>query len=238
MTHAIELSDLAVSRGGRTIVSGISIGVERHSWLGVIGANGSGKTTLLRAVAGRLPIESGRCAIEGSNLADDRASRAARIGFAPPIDRLPDSLRLRELLELAGERIVAQQRRCEALWLALGIPTLLDRPIGEYSSGMRQRASIALAFASAVPIVVLDEPFNWLDPVAAYDARMALASMVERGLTLITALHDLSTLCGSCSAGIVMAGGRVTLRLQSGELRAGHRDLRTFERDMILALRS
>lgn len=235
---AIELAVVSVKRADRDVVHDISTAVASGRWLGIIGANGSGKTTLLRAIAGRLPIAAGRCSVEGRDVTDDRSARAKTVGFAPPIERLPSLLTVRRLLELAGDTIEVQEARNSELWVALEIAKLLDRPIGECSSGMCQRAAIALAFAAPTSIVILDEPFNWLDPVAAFDARSALAAKVRSGMTLLTAFHDLSTLCAACDEGIIMADGRISLELDQSRLRAGARDIDAFEHEMIEALRT
>lgn len=237
MTAALAIKGMTVNRSGRPIVHDVCASIVPASWFGVIGANGSGKTTLLRAIAGRLPIAGGGCAIFGNEGAHDRSARAKAIGFAPPIEHLPALLKVRELLELAGDPIEIQQQRNADLWRALGIAELLNVPAGECSSGMRQRAALALAFALPTRIVILDEPFNWLDPVAAFDTRAVLASMVQKGLTLITALHDLTTLCGFCDSGIVMAKGRVSLQLDQPTLRAGRNDAARFESKLVAALR-
>lgn len=237
MTAAIAFRGLTVNRGGRPIVHDVSAAIAPGNWFGVIGANGSGKTTLLRALAGRLPIGPGSCSIFGEEQAHDRSARAQAIGFAPPIEHLPALLKVRELLRLAGEPIAVQGERNAVLWQALGIAELLDVPAGECSSGMRQRAALALAFAVPSRIVILDEPFNWLDPVAAFDVRAVLARMVKDGLTLITALHDLTTLCGFCDSGIVLAKGCVNLHLDEARLRAGRTDAARFERELVAALR-
>lgn len=237
VSAAITLADVFVRRGAAPVIHGISVNVERARWLGVIGANGSGKTTLLRAIAGRLPIAAGRCRVDGIEMAGDRSARAQAIGFAPPIERLPALLTFRALLELAGEPIADQAQRNDGLWSALNIAGLLDRTAGEASSGTRQRAAIALAFARPASIAILDEPFNWLDPVAAFDTRAALAAKVADGTTLITALHDLTTLCGFCHDGLVLSDGRVTLRLDTPALREGQHDARRFEERMIAELR-
>ena len=237
MTSVIEISALSVSRGGAAIIPSLSLAVSRGHWFGLMGANGSGKTTLMRAVAGRLDIAAGSCRIEGIECAEDRDHRARAIGFAPPIEHLPHALTLRTLLELAGDPVEIQEHRERTLWSALGIEALLDRPVGQYSSGMRQRAAIALAFAAKRPLVFLDEPFNWLDPVAAFDARTALLAKVAEGLTLVTALHDLSTLCTCCHEGAVMANGRITLSLDQARLQSGRRNIAEFEQEMIAALR-
>ena len=237
MTAAIALAGLSVSRGGREVVRDVACTIAKGEWFGVIGANGSGKTTLLRAIAGRLPIDTGSCMILGEDLAQDRHARAQQIGFAPPIETLPAALTLRALLELAGDPAHLQQDRNAALWQALGIERLLDIRMGQCSSGMRQRGALALAFAHPCDIVILDEPFNWLDPVAAFDIRSALAAMVGEGLTLVTALHDLATLCGSCSSGMVMAKGRVSLTRGEERLRKGRSDASRFESELVAALR-
>lgn len=237
MTDAIAIAGLNVRRGGQPIVHDVSASVALGSWFGVIGANGSGKTTLLRAIAGRLSIAEGSCDVFGKECSQDRDARARAIGFAPPIEHFPAPLRLRRLLELAGDPLDVQQERNRSLWEALGLKELLDIPAGECSSGMRQRAALAVAFAAPCRIAILDEPFNWLDPVAAFDVRAALAQMVEDGLALVTALHDLTTLCGFCDSGMVMSKGRVSLELDTATLRAGRNDAARFESELVAALR-
>lgn len=237
MTTALAIAGMTVNRSGRPIVHDASAVIAPASWFGVIGANGSGKTTFLRAIAGRLPLAGGSCKIFGEERAHDRSERAQSIGFAPPIEHLPALLKVHELLDLAGEPLEIQRQRNAALWRALGIAELLNVPAGECSSGMRQRAALAIAFALPTRIVILDEPFNWLDPVAAFDTRAVLAAMVEEGLTLVTALHDLTTLCGFCDRGIVMTKGHISLQLGTARLRAGQSDAARFESELVAALR-
>jgi ABC-2 type transport system ATP-binding protein len=238
MNAAIDLSDAAVERGGHRVVHDIALAFEPGHWFGLIGANGSGKTSLLRAVCGRLPFASGTCRIGGEDLAHDRAARAARIGFAPPSETLPGALRARDVLALVGGDLDRALANIGDLGAALGLEPLLGRWIADCSAGMRQRVAIASAFAAGHRIVILDEPFNWVDPVAAYDVRQVLRTMVEGGLTLVTALHDLATLTQSCDAGAVLAGGGVVLRFDADALRAATADLAGFERRMTEALRA
>jgi len=237
MTRLIA-EQLRVERGGVAVVDGVDIVLESGRWLGVIGANGSGKTSLLRAIAGRLPIAAGRLSIDGSEIAADRAVRAERIGFAPPIEVLPGALRGADLLALAAGTVSAALDRLGSLRAALAIDGLVDRAIGSCSAGMRQRIAIACAFAGGRDAVVLDEPFNWLDPVAAYDVRVALREMVDDGLMLLTALHDLGTLVAGCDEGVLMSAGRMALSLDAGALRAARDAPAEFERRMIGALRA
>lgn len=215
-----------------------SFTIEAGSWFGLIGANGSGKTSLLRAIAGRLPIHAGRCLIDGVDVTDDRGARAKAIGFAPSVEMLPDALSGGEVLQIiAGDRNDALAR-LGPLRMALGVDPLLDRSVGVCSAGMRQRVAIACAFAAGHRIVILDEPFNWLDPVAAYDVRRALRAMADEGLTLVTALHDLTTFITACDRGVLLGDGRVALAVDHAAMRRAVHNPADFERRTIDLLRS
>jgi ABC-type multidrug transport system ATPase subunit len=238
MSPAIGLEGVSVDRGKTRAVDGVTLTMERARWFGLIGANGSGKTSMLRAIAGRLAFAAGRCRLEGKDLTGDRAARAARIGFAPTVEALPHALRVRDVLALVAGDLERALGGIGELRVALGLAPLIDKWIADCSAGMRQRVAIAAAFASGQDIVILDEPFNWLDPVAAFDVRQVLHGLVGRGLTLVTALHDLATLTQSCDVGAVMAGGRFALTLSDEELREAGADLPAFESRMIEALRS
>lgn len=238
MNPAVVLTGAIVERSGQRAVDGVELTITRGSWFGLIGANGSGKTSLLRALAGRLPFAGGSCHVDGEELAHDRTARAQRFGFALSADMLPDALRARDVLAFAGESTNTARLPVGALHDALGIAPLLDRWVGDCSTGMRQRIAIAAAFAGGHPFVILDEPFNWLDPVAIFDLRKALREMVNGGLTLITALHDLGTLASSCDAGLMLADGKGVLALHEDMLRTAARDPHAFERQTIDRLRS
>ncbi|MHA0328961.1 ATP-binding cassette domain-containing protein [Sphingomonas melonis] len=237
MNLAVELTAVAVERSGQRVVQDVDLTVAPGSWFGLIGANGSGKTSLLRAVAGRLPFAGGSCRIGGDELVGDRAARALRFGFAPPADKLPDALRERDVLELVGGSIDNVRRRLGKLHEALGLAPLLGRWIGDCSAGMRQRVAVAAAFAGGHAQVILDEPFNWLDPVAIFDLRGVLRDMVDDGLTLITALHDLGTLASACNTGLMLADGKVALALDEDALRIAAENPQVFERQTIDRLR-
>lgn len=237
MTIALETERLGVDRGGVAVVHDIAIRLASGTWLGLIGANGSGKTSLLRAIAGRLPIARGRCVIAGEDLTGDRARRAAAIGFAPSIEMLPLALRGGDLFRIVGGSIAAALDAMGPLRIALGVDRLVDRPIGSCSAGMRQRIALACAFAEGKDIVVLDEPFNWLDAVAAYDTRQALRAMVADGLTLVTALHDLTALVTGCDSGMLLSGGAVALSIDHAAIKEARRDMVAFEQRTITLLR-
>ncbi len=238
MNPAILVDGASVDRGGTRVVHDVGFTIPSGCWFGLIGANGSGKTSLLRALGGRLPFATGTCRIDGVDLTHDRMARAERFGFLLPADRLPDALRVCDLLELVGGDIHAARDRLGPVHRALGIDRLIHRWVGDCSAGMRQRVAIALAFAGEPSLVILDEPFTWLDPVAAFDLRQALRTLVRGGLTLVTALHDLGTLATACDEGLMLAEGRVALTIDRGMLEQASQAPQTFERQTIDLLRS
>ncbi|MCQ9157192.1 ATP-binding cassette domain-containing protein [Acidomonas methanolica] len=236
MTIAWRLENVRVVRGGQEIVHSVSLEGIAGSWFGLLGANGSGKTTLLRALAGRLDLIGGNCWL-GDQMLPDRLARVRAVGFAPPSDLLPARLRVREALALLCPDPSLLAARLGPMGVALGIEALSEAWIGACSAGQRQRVAIAAGFAGGHDCVVLDEPFNWLDPVAVFDLKRALRERVATGLTLITALHDLITLVDCCDEGAMMAEGRVVRRLSSMDLERGRADPLNFEERLIGWLR-
>jgi ABC-2 type transport system ATP-binding protein len=238
MSAAFEAAGLGVALGGRMVVRDLDLAVAPGRWFGLLGVNGSGKTTLLRCLAGRLPAAAGRVLVGGADLTRDEAGRSARFGFASPPDALPGELTAADLIGLVAALHGADPTAPADLYQALGIADLGRRRIGQMSSGMRQRVAIFLAFLGSPRIVLLDEPFNWLDPVAAVEVKAALRAMVGEGLTLVTALHDVATFATRCDEGLVLHEGRVLRRFASEALAAGRRDLQALEDEVYRAFRA
>ncbi|QXQ07324.1 ATP-binding cassette domain-containing protein [Sphingosinicellaceae bacterium] len=233
---AIAVSEMSVLRGGNLVVDRMSMTIDHGRWFGLIGANGSGKTSFLRGLVGRLPCYAASCAIDGVELRDEPRLRAARIGFMPPSEHLPAALTCRQLFFIAQPDEAIWRNGVSDVSEAIGIGKLLDRRVGDCSAGMKQRIAIGVAFATGKDTVILDEPFNWLDPVAAFDLRIALRKRVEKGLTLVTALHDMLTLT-SCDEGSLIGDGKVIANLSNFDIYAGRNDVTGFETEMIALLR-
>jgi ABC-type multidrug transport system ATPase subunit len=234
----LDVHDLSVSLSGRTIVHGVSFAVEAGCWFGLLGANGSGKTTMLRALNGRLTIDGGSVRLNGDELARDERGRAARIGFAPHPDSLPSELTGSELLDLLGQARSAEPRQPTAIYEALEVAGVERRRISQMSAGMRQRIAVFSAFIGAPEVVLLDEPLNWLDPVAAYDLKSALAAQAGQGAALVTALHDIGAFAGRCDRGLLLHEGRVVRAFDAEQMDRGRRDLLGFEQTVYDAFKS
>ena len=235
---ALDVRGLRVSLSGRTIVHGVSFAVEPGCWFGLLGANGSGKTTLLRALNGRLRIEAGQVRLNGVELAQNEQARAIRIGFAPPPDSLPAELTGAELIDLLGQARNTAPREPAVLYQALDVASVERRRISQMSAGMRQRVAVFSAFIGNPRVVLLDEPLNWLDPVAAYDLKAALAAQAAQGATLVTALHDIGTFAGRCDRGLLLHEGRVVRAFDADQMAGGRRDLLGFEQTVYEAFKA
>lgn len=233
------VEDLRIERDGVPAVAELSYMVDRPGWIGITGANDSGKTTLLRALSGRLPVRSGQIAIAGTDRSHDRAARAELIGFAIESRMLPPDLTPREVFAItARDRDALDAKAIRGLRDALDVENFLDRKCGALSAGMGQRIAVLGAFLGNPDVVLLDEPFNWLDPLTAYDLKIALRDLIEaQKTTLITALHDVMTLTHYCDRGILMTDGRIALCLEEAELRAGLVDPIGFEAFIVAQLR-
>lgn len=240
MSLPLNIEHLAVEREGVPVIADLSHAIERPGWTGIVGANGSGKTTLLRTLAGRLPVRSGRIAAGGVDYTRDRGGRAEMIGFAVDGSMLPAELTPGEIFAIAARRRDAVDDPALApLRKALNVEHFINRKCGTLSAGMGQRIALLAAFLDMPAIVILDEPFNWLDPLTAYDVKIALRDLViAREIALITALHDVTTLMAYCNSGILMAGGHIALVMDEAKLRSGLADPGGFEAFMVERLRA
>ena len=236
MGGSLSTGGLSVRFGSQPAVRQVTLAVPRPGWWGVLGANGSGKTTLLRAMAGRLTPDEGHIVVNGQDLTGSPARRAEIIGYAPALHTLPESLSVKELISLAARARRAEPDRPVELFEALELGEMADRRIGVLSSGMRQRVALFCAFLGAPGIVLLDEPFNWLDPVAAYDVKRCLSDLA-RSTVLITALHDVATFATRCSGGVLMNEGRIGRTFDTADIARARLDLPAFEREVYEALR-
>jgi ABC-2 type transport system ATP-binding protein len=237
---ALKANGLSIRLGGAPVVRDVELALFSGQWCGLVGANGSGKTTLLRCLAGRLSQSTGEIRLHGKPGGDDPERRARTTGLGPLLERLPKGLTPAELIQVLEQAHGAPTRdpAAEAVREALAFAKLKDRPIGVMSAGQRQRISICCAFVGAPSVVLLDEPFNWLDPAVAHDLKTALRAIArEHGLALLTALHDTATLATWCDHGLLMAEGRIVARFDQAALTGARSDLAGFEADLVARLR-
>ncbi len=235
----LSVTDLQVQyqTGGGTVraVDGADFAVPAGSIVGLVGESGCGKSTLGRAVMGVLPgngrIAGGSIMFEGRELTamserERRALRWRRMSFIPqtamnaldPVQRL--SAHMREVLCERGDlRQDAAQARAEQLMRLVGLdPACLSYYPHQFSGGMRQRASIALALALEPALVIADEPVTALDVIVQRQVLDELRDLQRRlGLAMILVTHDIAVVAYTCDRAAVMYAGKI---VESGPIAA------------------
>lgn len=175
--------------GGREVLRGLELVVERGETVAVVGPNGAGKSTLLGVVAGIIEPEAGSVTLEGEPLIGRRAPARARLGFVPEGADPPPHLLAGELLALCAA-LKQVEILPTSLLERLGVAALLEQPVGSMSLGQRRRTCLAAALVGEPLLLVLDEPTNGLDPGGVEMLASLLRDHREAGGMALISTHD------------------------------------------------
>jgi iron complex transport system ATP-binding protein len=210
----IILDGVTVRYGPAPALCDLNEHIESGEWIGLIGPNGAGKTTLLRAVARLVPHE-GTISIDGVPVSSLSPKRLARlVAYVPQQPELPPDMTVGHYALLGrtphigyfGVESSEDRRVCGELLESLDLTTMAERPLATLSGGELQRLVLARALAQQAPVLLLDEPTSALDLGRRVDAlELVDALRRERGLTVLSALHDL-TLAGQFADRLVLLG--------------------------------
>lgn len=216
----IELSNVTKLYGKVIGVNDLQLSLQPGAY-GLVGPNGSGKTTLINLLTGQLRPTIGEVKVFGESTWDNRRL-LNRIGLCPASDVLYPNVTARQwvtyLVSLHGYSAKeSEERAVESLGL-VGMLSRMDRPMGEYSLGMRQRAKIAQAIAHDPELIILDEPYNGLDPVGRLQMSDLLKRWVSEGKSLLFASHVLHEIEMITPAFLLIFGGRLLASGTSEEL--------------------
>ncbi|ALG08513.1 ABC transporter ATP-binding protein [Kibdelosporangium phytohabitans] len=198
----IDAVGITVRFGANTVLDKVSVAVQQGSWLALVGRNGCGKSTLLRVLAGLHAPAGGTVAIQGKSLtALSRREIARRVAVLsqsmPPVG----AMTVRQLVRqgryaVRGPLGMLADGQDKAEHTALADTAMLDladAQVDRLSGGERQRARLALALAQDAPVLLLDEPTTYLDVRHQLEVLELVRRLQrERGLTVVTVLHDLS----------------------------------------------
>lgn len=206
---------LSYSYGQNAGVREVSFQIRRGEVVGLLGPSGSGKTTILRMVVGLLTPHDGRVAVLGQP--PHRARR--RIGYLPENialdERLPPRAWLGFLAALNGVPRSAARERIRHWMDRLGLPAAGRAPIRTFSYGMKRRLQFIGAILHAPDLIVLDEPFQGLDPIWAHEMLRAIEALRQAGAAVLLSTHQLNLAERICDAVVFIFRGRI---LQSGPM--------------------
>jgi ABC-2 type transport system ATP-binding protein len=205
------------------VLDGVDLEVARGEWLALLGPNASGKTTLLHCIAGMLVPSAGSISICGHSLRQQAMAAKGALGFGCAPEYLPDLLTGRQCLEVyaAAKELAAIDRDVLALAEEFAFSPMLDRFVGSYSLGTKQKLAVLLALLGEPALVVLDEAFNGLDPASALVLKRHLRSRVSAGRCgVLLATHALDVVERYSDRAALLLNGRIAREWSSEELAA------------------
>jgi ABC-2 type transport system ATP-binding protein len=234
--NAIELRGLTKRFGGTAAVDELSLIVPQGSFYGLVGPNGAGKTTTLSMATGLLRPDAGVALIDGIDVWRRPLEAKRLIGnLADGVD-LYDRLTGEQLITFSGQlfgldRVTLKERVADLLRL-LDLESSAGRIVADFSAGMTKKIALAAALVHSPRVLVLDEPFESVDPVSAANIRDILDGFVKSGGTVIVSSHSMDLVQRMCNHVAIMAAGKVLIAGTVDEVR-GAGDLETRFLDLV-----
>jgi ABC-2 type transport system ATP-binding protein len=217
----LRLDALTKRYPGVTALDALTVEVPRGR-VGLVGANGAGKTTMFRLLLGLAHPSEGRVEVCGVDVAVDPIKVRTRLGYMPEHDCLPLDQTAADVVATFGELSglpprAARQRASDILDL-VGLDEARFRPIGGFSTGMRQRTKLAQAIVGDPELVLLDEPTAGLDPMGREEMLALVARLGTFGISVLMATHLLDDVQQVCDHVLMIDAGRLVVSGATDEL--------------------
>ncbi|ROQ38400.1 ABC-2 type transport system ATP-binding protein [Frondihabitans sp. PhB188] len=223
----LAIRGLGKRYGSTVAVENLDLEVRAGTFYGIVGPNGAGKTTTLSIATGLLRPDSGTVEILGSDVWSSKDSRQAKrsLGVLPDRLRLFDRLTGAQFLYYAGtlrglDGATARKRSAD-LAEAFGLQDALGRLVSDYSVGMTKKVALAAAIIHSPRVLVLDEPFESVDPVSAATVTEILQRYVRGGGTVLLSSHSMDLVERICDSVAVIVDGHVLAQGTVHDVRAG-----------------
>lgn len=222
---ALEITNLVKVFGQQAAVDGVNLTVPRGSFYGLVGRNGAGKTTTLSMATGLLKPTAGQVLVGGLDVWANPLDAKRRVGVLPDGVRLFDKLTGEQLLTYAGrlhgldKATVAERTR--DLLMAMDLTGAAGRKVADYSAGMTKKIALVCAMIHAPSLLVLDEPFEAVDPVSASNIQDILKAYVAGGGTVIISSHVMDLVQRLCDHVAIMNAGRILASGTVEQVRGG-----------------
>ncbi len=218
----LDVHSISKRFGSIVALDQVSLQVGRGHMVGFLGPNGAGKTTTMRAILGMVALDAGTITWDGAPI--DAAVRS-RIGYMPAERGMYPTMKAREhvvyFAELAGLSARAAAAAADRWLDRVGLGARADAKVQDLSSGNQQRVQLALALVHDPDVLVLDEPFAGLDPVAVDVLREVLLERVAAGAALLFSSHQLDLVEDLTNDVVIVDHGRILLAGDVGALRSG-----------------
>ncbi|MCB9800501.1 MAG: LPS export ABC transporter ATP-binding protein [Candidatus Omnitrophica bacterium] len=194
--YLLEVKQLKKTYGGRTVVNGVSIGIGRGEIVGLLGPNGAGKTTTFYMTVGVIKPDAGKIYFRGEDITSLPMYKRARLGIGylsqePSIFRkLSVEDNIMAILETLDISQTERDRRLKSLLNELDIAYLAKNKAMTLSGGERRRLEITRALVTNPSLILLDEPFSGVDPIAVFEVQKILNKLKSQGLSILLTDHS------------------------------------------------
>ena len=209
--NIISVKNLSKSFGQERVLKNVSRDFEKGKIHGIVGNNGSGKTVLMKCICGFLIPTEGEVIVNGKRVGKD-------VDFPPGLGLiietpgfLPNVTGIKNLEILASLNKKIGLREIAASMRAVGLDPSMNKPVGKYSLGMRQRLGIAQAIMEDPTLLILDEPLNGLDKHSVREMRQLIKGLKEQGKTILLASHNQGDIDELCDTVCEMDAGVMTM---------------------------
>ncbi len=192
----LETRNLVKKYNGRTVVNGVSIAVYDRESIGLLGRNGAGKTTSFRMTIGMVQPDDGKVIFEGHDISKLPMYRRARMGIGylsqePSVfQRLTVEQNLLAILETMSLTRADRIRRANELISQFGLEKVRKSDARVLSGGERRKLEIARSLVTNPSLILLDEPFSGVDPIAVEDLQKEIRSLQDRGISILITDHN------------------------------------------------
>lgn len=225
IVNAIDAQDVVKLYGNNLALDHLYLQIPAGSFFGLVGPNGAGKSTFLSIATGLLEPDRGTVFINGISMWDEPVAAKGALGVLPDgmhmFDRLSGIEHLTFVAQLRGLDKQTAIQRSRSLLQAFELPLDKKKTINEYSTGMRKKIGLALALVTSPRLVVLDEPFEAVDPVSANTLQQVLKEYVKLGGTVVLSSHVMATVESLCTHVAVINQGRILVSGTTEEVAAG-----------------
>jgi ABC-2 type transport system ATP-binding protein len=212
MSAVVEARGLTVAFGPVVAVDGFDLTVPARATLALVGRNGAGKSTTLKVLAGVLPPTSGSVSIGGVDAVRHPDQARARVGYCPDVGGLIPRATPWEHLQLSATMRAMDagwEKRAEDLLDRFDLLGVADRVTAGFSHGMGRRMSVILAAFHEPEVLLLDEPFDGVDPLGVEATMEVIAELRATGSAVMVSTHLLELAVQACEQAVVLRRGRV-----------------------------
>ncbi|HCN58733.1 MAG TPA: multidrug ABC transporter ATP-binding protein [Exiguobacterium sp.] len=223
MSVLLKINELSGGYGAKKVLHDINISVNRGELVGLIGLNGAGKSTTIKHILGLLPVKSGEVLINGVSLEQDEQTYRKQVAYIPEQPMLYEQLTLREHLRLMAQGYAVEEKQAQERMNhyaeRLRMTKQLEWFPSVFSKGMKQKAMILCALVTGSELLIVDEPFVGLDPLAIRELLTIFSELKADGKGILMSTHILETAERHCNRFILLHEGRIAAEGTTEDLR-------------------